>query len=99
MYQKSLNMELTIIAKEDLSDYHFVQHDVLSNEIDRARRKILLDGAMALGNDYKQKVRIVFETTEGTCAVETTVWAVTNDHVELKAGKDIPIHVIQEVVL
>jgi hypothetical protein len=92
-------MELTIIPKEDLSGYHFVQHDVLTDEVERAKRKILLEGAMALGNDFKQKVRLVFDTTEGTCAVETTVWAVTNNHVELKAGKDIPIHAIREVVL
>lgn len=92
-------MELTIIPKEDLNQYHFVKQEVLTDEVDRAKRKILLDGAMALGNDYKQKVRIVFETTEGTCAVETTVWAVTSNHVELKAGKDIPITAIKEVVL
>ncbi len=92
-------MELTIIPKEDIVNYHFVHDDVLHDEAERAKRKILLEGAMALGNDFKQKVRIVFETTEGTCAVETTVWAVTNNHIELKAGKDIPIHAIKEVVL
>ena len=92
-------MELTIIPKEDLSGYHFVQHDVLTDEVERAKRKILLEGAMALGNDFKQKVRLVFDTTEGTCAVETTEWAVTKNHVDMKAGKDIPIHAIREVVL
>ena len=43
MYQKSLNMNSPSFAKEDLSDYHFVPTRVLSNEIDRAEAKNLLD--------------------------------------------------------
>lgn len=90
-------MEIPVIPKEEINGYHFSDTEVLADEVDRARRKILLDGAMALGNDYKQKVKIIFETTDGIFAVETTVWAVTDNHVELKAGKDIPISAIREV--
>lgn len=96
-YTKFRNMEIHNIQKEEIAGLHFADHEVLDQEVDRRRRQILLDGAMALGNDYKQKVKITFETTEGIYTVETTVWAVTDNHVELKAGKDIPIKAIRVV--
>ncbi len=92
-------MEAKPISKEDILNKHFVINDVLTEEKDKLNRKLLLDEAPALGNDFKQKVKIVFHTTDGVFMVETTVWAVTDGHVELKAGKDIPITSISSVIV
>ncbi len=43
-----------------------------------------MDKAMHLGNGYKSKARIIFETTEGLREVETTVWVATHDAISLK---------------
>jgi tRNA A37 threonylcarbamoyladenosine synthetase subunit TsaC/SUA5/YrdC len=92
-------MTHTIIEKEELQTLHFATTEVLTDAAARIHRKNLLHEAMMLGNDFKQKVRIIFQTTEGIYAVETTVWAATDSHIELKAGKDMPIHCILEVVI
>lgn len=101
---QTLNSELqtmthTLIEKEKLQTLHFVNQEVLNEASARHHRNFLLNEAMMLGNDYKQKVKIVFQSTAGIYAVETTVWAVTDSHIELKAGKDMPIHCILDVVI
>ncbi len=92
-------MDAKTIAKEEISKLHFVNHDVLTDPKEILHRKHLLNEAMALVNDFKQKVKIIFTATNGTYLVETTVWAVTDSHIELKAGKDIPIACINNVIL
>jgi xylose isomerase len=92
-------MEYELIEKERLPHYHFVKADVLPDEESRRQRWQLLEKAVALGNDYKQKVRLIFGTTRGIKAIETTLWALTDGHVEIKAGIDIPVHSIYQVIL
>ncbi|HNR20888.1 MAG TPA: hypothetical protein PKN75_03750 [Bacteroidia bacterium] len=92
-------MTPTLIAKEDLHNLHYATQEVLANPADRNHRKFVLDEALMLGNDFKQKVKIIFKADTGIYAVETTIWAVTDSHIELKAGKDMPISCILEVVI
>jgi hypothetical protein len=92
-------MEYELIEKERLPELHFVIHDVLPDEESRKRRLSMLESAVALGNDFKQKVRLVFATTTGIKAVETTLWALTDSHVEIKSGVDIPLNCIYEVII
>lgn len=92
-------MNTEFITKEEIGELHFVSHDILTDAKEKLHRKFLLEEAMTLGNDFKHKVRIIFHTTVGIKMVETTVWAVTDSHIELKAGKDIPILCISEVIL
>lgn len=92
-------MTYTSILKENLHMMHFATDEVLTDAAERNHSKFLLDKALMLGNDFKQKVKIVFKADRGIYAVETTVWAVTDSHVELKAGKDMPIKCIPEVIV
>ena len=92
-------MNVPLVEKETLSNYHFVQHEVLNSQYEIDLRKILLEEAMILGNSEKYKVKIIFETTEGIRMVETTVWETTDAHVELKGGIEIPIWSIREVII
>jgi hypothetical protein len=90
---------LQIVQKEDIPHLHFVHHEVLPESEFLDKRKHLLYQSMLLGNTYHSKVKIVFETVEGFCQVETTVWATTEDFVMLKGGVYLPIRCIHDVVI
>ncbi len=88
---------LEMIPKEEIPNYHFVSYDVLDNNDDRLNRTSSLQQAMVLGNSEHHKLRIYFTTTEGMKAVETTVWAATEDAVTLKGGITLPINCINRI--
>ena len=60
-------------------------------------RNIDLERAMKLGNLEHNKIKIVFEDSEGLKQVETTVWGGTDKRVILKQAILIPIHRIHEI--
>lgn len=53
--------------------------------------------ATRLGNEFKGKTNITFETTQGPRSVSTTVWSVTNDYLQLKGGMNIPLNSVIDV--
>jgi hypothetical protein len=65
--------------------------DVLLTEPERKYRNRMLYMAMILGNGYKSKVKITFQSIDGPRAVETTVWATTEATVMLKGGVSLPV--------
>jgi hypothetical protein len=76
-----------LIAKEQISEYHIVPAFV-----DRTGYWLnQLQYSCRLGNEFKGKTVITFETTKGPCSVETTIWSVTDTHLMLKGGVDIPL--------
>ena len=58
-----------------------------------------LEKAMLLGNGYKAKVKITFETLEGVKKIETTVWEASEDQLMIKSDVMIPIHSSLDVEL
>ncbi len=77
----------TIIAKEQIPELRIVPAFV-----DRTKEWInQLTYSCRLGNEFKGKTVITFETTNGPRAVETTIWSVTDNHLTLKGGLDIPL--------
>jgi len=90
--------QITLIEKESIAECDFAKEEVLSDKSLRQLRYEQLEKAERLGNNYKRKVRIAFKT-EGneTLKVETTIWAVGKDYIELKAGIMIPIRAILEI--
>jgi hypothetical protein len=92
----SLN-SATPIEKEKISGLKFPEMDVLANGEDMKTRTLNLERALKLGNLEHNKIKIVFEDTEGVKQVETTVWGVTDKRVILKKGVVIPIHRIHDV--
>jgi hypothetical protein len=91
--------ETELISKEDISKYHFVHKEVLNTPEERRLRYANLSKAMILGNAHKSKVKIVFETEEGSKAVETTIWSTDENEVLLKGGVNIPMQSIREVFI
>lgn len=53
--------------------------------------------ATRLGNEFKAKATITFNTTEGPKKVYTTVWFVTEKYIQLKNNIHIPVKCLMEI--
>jgi hypothetical protein len=82
-----------LIAKEEIPRYHIVPAFVDNT----SQWEKELTYAARLGNEFKGKTSITFETTQGPCSVTTTVWSVTSDYIHLKGGMTIPLNSIIDV--
>lgn len=58
-----------------------------------------LKKAEKLGNLFHNKIEIIFQDSEGLKEVNTTIWAVGEDHILLKKGVFIPMNRIVSIVL
>ena len=85
------------INKEKIKSLKFPKKEVLTIKEKKARRQIKLENAMRLGNIEHYKVKIVFEDSEGLKLTNTTIWAVGEKNISLKAGITIPINRIHEI--
>lgn len=83
----------TLIAKEEIPRYTIVPAFVDKSE----EWEKELSYAVRLGNEFKAKTLITFETTQGPKTVETTVWSVTDRYLQLKGGTLIPLSSIINV--
>lgn len=81
------------IEKEKISDYKIIPAK-------QDQSKFLYDKLLAaqrLGNEFKSKTTIVFQTEDGIKRVETTVWSTTEGYIQLKGCILIPINSIIEI--
>jgi hypothetical protein len=83
----------TLIAKEEIPLYRIVPAFVDNSQ----HWKEELNYATRLGNEFKGKTSITFETTQGPRSVTTTVWSVMDNYLQLKGGLDIPLNSIIDV--
>lgn len=90
---------IPLVQKEVISDLKFPLTDVLSGRDKISERLFALHRATSLGNLSKHKVKIIFEDEEGIKQVQTTIWAITDKKIVLKAGRTIPISRIHHVVI
>ena len=86
-----------IIDKERVSGLKFPKEEVLKSSDAIKQREKDLNRATTLGNMERDKMRIIFEDSEGLKQIETTIWGVTDQRIILKQGMVIPIHCIHEV--
>lgn len=87
----------SIINKELIEGLHFPGEDVLKFPDEMKERKTKAQVALLLGNNYKCKVKIIFEDSESIRQVETTIWGLTDQHIILKGGVTIPLHCIYKI--
>ncbi len=76
-----------LINKEDIRNYKII--NAPESHISELRYK--LQSAVRLGNEFKSKSIITFNTSEGPKRVETTVWMLTDNYLQLKNGIMIPL--------
>ncbi|OKL39417.1 hypothetical protein [Pontibacter flavimaris] len=83
---------IPMLEKEQIPSLRFGRNDVLTDPENRKKRMWDLNRATSLGNVYRGKVEITFQTDDGELhRVDTTVWAVDDRFMTLKAGCAIPV--------
>lgn len=86
-------MPVEIVEKE-----HIGYLNIISAKEDHSTAlKSKLDEAQRLGNEFKSKALITFNTTIGPKRVDTTVWSVTEKYVQLKNNIHIPLKSLIDV--
>lgn len=86
-------MTTSLIEKEEIQNYKIV-----SAQVDKTEELISkLYSAQRLGNEFKGKTAITFMTEDGPKRVETTVWSLTDNYIQLKAGVLIPLRALIDV--
>ncbi len=83
----------TVIQTEQIPDYKIIPAFVDKSEYWEKEMQY----AVRLGNEFKGKTTITFETTQGPRSVTTTVWSVTNHFIQLKGGLAIPLNSVIDV--
>jgi len=87
----------TELKKEDISEQKFVTLQHHDDPVFSKQCRNDLERAVYLGNSEHQKVKIIFETTEGTMVTDTTVWNLTENYIILRGNTDIPIRAIHRI--
>lgn len=82
-----------LIQKESIEVNKIIPAD--QNHTEELRGK--LNSAQRLGNEFKSKADITFNTIEGPKTVNTTVWSVTENYVQLKNGIHIPLNSLIDI--
>ncbi len=85
------------VEKEIIETLKFPLDEVLTNADDIEKRSKELQKALSLSNLDKTKVKITFEDNECIKMVDTTIWAITEKNIVLKAGRIIPINRIHQL--
>ncbi|MEX0813508.1 MAG: hypothetical protein WD048_14915 [Chitinophagales bacterium] len=93
------NLMINKIEKEQVKELEFFKENTQRNKIERKKIHNLLYMGMLLGNSYRHKVKIIFESMDGRKMVETTIWATTENNVILKGGTTIPVSAIVDIHL
>ncbi|WP_257214114.1 hypothetical protein [Sphingobacterium sp. 1.A.5] len=83
----------TLIEKEDVDKFRIIPAEV-DKTITFSNK---LQGAVRLGNEFKSKTTIVFNTEDGPKRIETTVWSLTDKYIQIKHGILIPLKSLIEI--
>lgn len=88
-------MTVTLIEKEEINVNKIIPAETnLTEEL-----KVRLLATQRLGNEFKAKASITFNTIDGSKKVITTVWSVSEKYIQLKNNIHIPIKSIIDIDL
>jgi hypothetical protein len=82
-----------LITKESIELSQIIPAE--ENHTEELRGK--LNSAQRLGNEFKAKADITFNTKQGPKTVSTTVWSVTEKYLQLKSGVHIPLNSLIDI--
>ncbi len=86
-------MDIEFIEKEEVINYHFTNVEKSKREVTREK----LERALRLGNEFKSKTFLTFQTDQGAKRIETTVWTLTDEFIQIKGGVTIPLKSLLDV--
>jgi accessory colonization factor AcfC len=90
---------ITLIEKELLDSIHFPPQEVLMQSDQIILRESNAKKAIKLGNLFKDKVKVIFEDSEGIKMIQTTVWGMTERYLIFKRGMILPLHRIHKIII
>lgn len=82
-----------LIEKEAIDTHDFLP----ANTPPTAELLARLANTQRLGNEFKSKANIAFNTKHGIKKVSTTVWSVTENYLQLKNNVHVPIKSIVDI--
>ncbi|MFP5080989.1 hypothetical protein [Pedobacter sp. JCM 36344] len=82
-----------VIAKESIE----ISQIIPAEENHTEELRIKLNSAQRLGNEFKAKADITFNTKQGFKTVSATVWSVTEKYIQLKSGVHIPLSSVIDI--
>jgi len=86
-------MEAELIQKEEVSQYHLIKAEAGHKNVTKEK----LERALRLGNEFKSKTVITFQTENGPKKIETTVWSVTDEFIQIKGGVALPLYSLIDI--
>lgn len=86
-------MTAITIEKEDVDKFRIIPSDIDNSN----KFYIKLQNALRLGNEFKSKTTIIFNTEDGPKRIETTVWSLTDRYIQIKHGILIPLKSLIEI--
>lgn len=80
------------INQEELKGLDYLKSDVLFNNMEKNKRKLLLEQACRMGSGYEaQKARIIFACSDGIKKVEARIISLSKTSVTFKGVSSLPI--------
>lgn len=80
------------VNKDQLQELDYLKSDVLFNNMEKNKRKILLEKAYRLGRGYEtQKARIIFACKDGIKKVEARIISLNKTTITLKGVNSLPV--------
>ena len=90
---------IKIIDKNEVANLIWPKESLHNNEDEKMDLLIKLKVALILGNMERIKCRIVFMDSIGIKVIETTIWAVCEKNILIKAGLWVPIRRVVDVII
>ncbi len=88
-----------LIEKEQIPSLIFPKEPIERSKDQLSILRKKLRDSMVLGNIHHQKIKIVFQDSEGLKEVRTTIWAADERFIVLKKGVSIPVDRVVELTL
>jgi hypothetical protein len=80
------------ITKKELQELIFLKSDVMFNNMEKEKRKVLLEKACRMSNGVNaNKARIVFACSDGIKKIETRIISLNKSSIILKGVSSLPI--------
>ena len=80
------------VNKTELKELDFYKSDVLFSDIEKSKRKLLLERACNMGSRYEgKKAKLIFACSDGIKKVEARVISLTKTSITLKGVCSLPI--------
>ncbi len=81
-----METKVKTVTKIELQGFEYFKSDVLFNDMEKKKRKLLLENAYLKGNDIQaRKARIIFACSGGVKKIEARITALSSTSVSLNS--------------